>query len=109
MTLPPMHLMKRIDVVLEGTHLPFLQDLMTRAGITGHTIVRDVAGAGHSGLHAGRMIFNDLQGYVLVIAVGPEAQVGTVVEGLQPFFKDHAGVLFVSDTAVLRRDYFGDT
>lgn len=108
MTLPPMYKMKKIEVILEGGHLPFLQDLMIRSGITGYTVVRDVAGLGHAGPHAGRMTFNDIQGYMMAIAVGPEMQIAPIVEGLKPFFREHPGVVFVSDTAVLRRDHFDD-
>ena len=109
MTLPPMHKMKKIEVVLEGGNLPFLQDLMSRCGVSGYTVIRDVAGMGHHGPHAGRMVYNDLNGFIMAIAVGPEVQISSVVEGMDLFFKEHAGVLFVSDTAVLRRDYFGST
>lgn len=108
MSLPPMYRMKKIEIILEGSHLPFLQDLMMRSGITGYTVIRDVAGMGHQGPHSGRMTFNDLQGFVMAIAVGPEVQVAPIVEGMHQFFREHGGVLFVSDTAVLRRDYFGE-
>ena len=106
MNSPSLHMMKRIEVVIEGEHLPFLQDLMSRAGLTGYTLVRDVAGMGHHGAHAGRLVYNDLGSYVMAIAVGPEAQVLTIVEGLKPFFGEHPGVLFVSDTSVIRAEYF---
>ena len=101
-----LHPMKKIEVILEGEHLPFLQDLMSRSGVTGYTLVRDISGMGHGGPHAGRLTYNDLGSYVMAIAVGPEPQIHTIVEGLRPFFANHPGVLFVSATEVLRAEYF---
>ena len=106
MSLPPMHRMKKIEVILEGRHLPFLQDLMARCGVSGYTVIRDVVGMGHHGLEAGGMTYSNLQGFVMAIAVGPEVQISTVIEGLPAFFIDHPGLLFVSDVAVHRRGYF---
>ena len=101
-----LHKMIKIEIVIEGEQLPFLQDLMSRAGVTGYTLIRDIAGMGHHGIHAGRLTYNDLGSYVMAIAVGPEAQIGTILDGLRPFFSDHRGVVFVSETAVLRAEYF---
>lgn len=106
MSCSSLHMMKKIEVVIEGEHLPFLQDLMGRAGLTGYTLVRDVAGMGHHGAHSGRLIYNDIGSYVMAIGVGPEPQVLAIVEGLKPFFGEHPGVLFVSDTSVIRAEYF---
>ena len=101
-----LHAMKKLEVVIEGEHLPFLQDLMGRAGLSGYTLVRDVAGMGHHGVHAGRLVYNDLGSYVMAIAVGPDIQVITIVEALKPFFAEHPGVMFLSDTSVIRSEYF---
>lgn len=106
MSEPVLHTMKKLEVVLEGEHLSFLQGLLKHAGITGYTLIRDVAGVGHGGPHAGRLTYNDLGSYVMVVAVGPEAQINAILEGLGPFFEAHSGVLFVSDVAVLRASYF---
>ncbi len=104
--MPALHKMTKLEVVLEAEHLPMLQGLMKRAGIAGHTLVRDVAGMGHHGPHAGRITYDDLGSFVMVITVGPEAQIDAVVDGLGPFFATSSGVLFVSEVAVLRADYF---
>ena len=101
-----LHPMKKLEVVIEGEHVAFVEGLMKDAGMTGYTLVRDVAGMGHHGPHAGRLTYNDLGSYVMLIAVGPPAQIEPILEGLAPFLGEHSGVAFVSDVHVMRADYF---
>lgn len=101
-----LHAMKKLEVVIEGEHVAFVEGLMKDAGMTGYTLVRDVAGMGHHGPHAGRLTYNDLGSYVMLIAVGPEKQIAPILEGLAPFLGEHSGVAFVSDVQVMRAEYF---
>jgi nitrogen regulatory protein PII len=98
--------MKKLEVVLEGEHVAFVEGLLKDAGLTGYTMVRDVAGMGHHGPHAGRLTYNDLGSYVMIIAVGPETQIAPILEGLAPFLREHSGVAFLSDVGVMRAEYF---
>mgnify|MGYP006297820387 FL=1 len=101
-----LHAMKKLEVVIEGEHVAFVEGLMKDAGMTGYTLVRDVAGMGHHGPHAGRLTYNDLGSYVMLIAVGPDKQIEPILEGLAPFLREHSGVAFVSDVQVMRAEYF---
>lgn len=98
--------MKKLEIVLEGEHVAFVEGLLKAAGLTGYTLVRDVSGMGHHGPHAGRLTYNDLGSYVMIIAVGPETQMSPILEGLSPFLREHSGVVFVSDVQVMRAAYF---
>jgi nitrogen regulatory protein PII len=106
MATPKLHQMKKIEIVMEGEHVPVLRDLMDQAGVSGYTLIRDVSGMGHHGFHTGRLVYNDVDSYVMAIAVGPEPQIQMVIDGMMTFFTRHSGVLFVSDTAVMRGEYF---
>jgi hypothetical protein len=104
--LSSLHRMTKLEVVLEGEHLPFLQGLLRRADVQGYTLVRDVAGMGHHGPHAGRLTYDDLGSFVMVIAVGLPARMEEVAEQLGAFFAERSGVLFLSDVQVLRATHF---
>ena len=106
MTVLPLHPMKKIEIVIKGDNLASIEDLLKQAGVTGYTIIRDVSGLGHGGYHGGRLLFNDRDSFVMVVTVAPEERIQQVLTGLKPFFAHHSGVLFVSDTQVLRMEYF---
>ncbi len=63
--------MARIEVVVDGEHVPTIRDLLLEAGATGYTALNGVAGFGHSGEHAGRLLFNDRNSLSMVISVVP--------------------------------------
>jgi len=98
--------MARIEVVIDGELLPAVRDHLLASGATGFTAVNGVAGFGHHGEHAGRLLFNDRNSLSLVISVVPLDRVQTVVNGIRDLLDHHHGVVFVSQTHVSRADYF---
>lgn len=98
--------MKKVEVIVHGEDLPFVQDLMAEAEVTGYTLIRDVAGLGHGGFHEGRLLFNEQASLVMIMAVAPESAIRTVIVGLKTLFERHSGVMFVSDTQVARLNHF---
>lgn len=103
-----LHPLKKIEIIVRGKREKFVQDLLEDAGVSGYTIHRDVAGRGAHGFHEGRLLFNDRAGLVMFFAVGDEEMIDHVVDGLTPLFEKSSGVMFVSDTAVVRLDKFLD-
>ena len=103
-----LHPMKKIEIIVRGKREKFVQDLLEDAGVSGYTIHRDVAGRGEHGFHEGRLLFNDRAGLVMFFAVGDEDMISSVVDGLTPLFEKSSGVMFVSDTHVVRLDKFLD-
>ncbi|MDZ3837906.1 MAG: DUF190 domain-containing protein [Rhodospirillales bacterium] len=101
-----LHPMKKIEIIVKGDQAQFVRDLMERTGITGYTMIRDVAGMGHHGFHEGKLLFNDTSSLVVYVAVAPEETIGRILKGLRPMFEKHPGVMFVSDVAVSRLEYF---
>ena len=101
-----LHALKKLEVIVHGEDLPTVQDLMADANVTGYTLVRDVAGLGHHGFHEGRLLFNDQASLVMTMAVAPEETIREVASGLKPLLEKHSGVMFVTDTQVLRLEHF---
>jgi hypothetical protein len=43
----------------------------------------------------------------MIMTVVPEQKVEPILAGLRPLFDRHSGVMFVTDVAVSRSEYFG--
>jgi nitrogen regulatory protein PII len=98
--------MARVEVVIDGEQLPAIRDHLLGSGATGFTAVNGVAGFGHHGEHAGRLLFNDRNSLSLVISVIPLDRVRPVVDGIRDLLDRHHGVVFISHTHVSRAEYF---
>lgn len=102
-----LHRLKKIEIVLLAEDIALVEDLLKAAGVGGWTMIRDVAGMGHSGFHQGKTIFNDQSGLVMFVGVAEEKVIVDVARGLVRLFEKRAGVTFLSDVEVMRSDYFG--
>lgn len=101
-----LHPLKKIEIIVRGEKEPFVQDLLDESGVSGYTIHRNVAGRGEHGFHEGRLLFNDREALVMFFAVAGEETIQTIVDGLTPLFEQSSGVMFVSDTSVVRLNKF---
>lgn len=97
---------KKLEFVIGGQFIGFLTDFLDRAGVKGYTVFHGLSGKGSQGFHEGHVMFNDDDVLIMVLAAVPEDLVSPVLEGLEPFFEDHSGVVFVSDIQVTRRVKF---
>lgn len=104
-----LHRLKKIEIVLLAEDHSLVEDLLKAAGVGGWTIIRDVAGMGHSGFHQGKTIFNDQSGLVMFVGVAEEQVISDVARGLARLFAQRPGVTFLSDVEVMRSDYFART
>jgi nitrogen regulatory protein PII len=98
--------MKKVEIIVKGEDLPLVEKLLVKANVSGFTIVPNVAGRGHHGIHEGHLLFNDMHTLDMLIAVVPEPIVEPILAGLRVLFERHSGVVFVSDTWVTRQHYF---
>lgn len=101
-----LHPMKKIEIVIRGDRLRYLEEEFEQADISGYTIVRDISGKGHHGFHGGRLVFNERDSYMMIMAVAPWDKVQKVIQSMKPLLEEDSGVMFISDTKVLRADYF---
>lgn len=101
-----LHRMTKVEVVVGGGDVPAVHDCFAATGVTGHTMLGNVAGAGHHGFHEGRLAFNDRDGLVLLFTVVPTDRVAGLTQRLRALLERRPGVMFVTDTHVSRPDYF---
>lgn len=94
--------LKKLEIIVDGEHKGFVTDILDRAGVKGYTIVNNLSGKGSHGFHEGHLMFNEDDVLVMIIAAIPEDLVSPILEGLEPFFNEHSGVVFVSDIQVTR-------
>lgn len=100
------HPLKKIEIIVKGERQTFVRDLLDRAGVTGYTLIRDIAGMGHGGFHEGRLLFNDQASLIMFLAVASDTAIKQIAAGMKPLLEKNSGVVFVSDVQVLRLDHF---
>ena len=98
--------MKRVEIIIGGEDLHLVEHLLVKAHVSGFTIVPNVSGRGHHGLHEGHLLFNDMHTLDMLFTVVPKDRVDPILAGLTTLFERHSGVVFVSDVWVTRKHYF---
>jgi len=98
--------MVKIEIVIPARHAPEVTDLIRSLGARGYTAVSGVAGFGHHGERGGRMLFNDHDALTMLITVVPEDRADAITSAMHPVLTRMSGVMFVSETAVSRAEYF---
>jgi len=93
---------KKLEIILSGEHQAFATDLLDNAGVTGYTIINNISGKGRHGFHEGHLMFNEEDVLIMIIVAVPEELVDPILEGLEPFYTEHTGVVFISDIQVTR-------
>jgi nitrogen regulatory protein PII len=101
-----LHPMTKVEVVVGGSDVDLLRTIFDQVGVTGFTMLGNVAGFGHHGFHEGRLAFNDRDGLVMLITVVPVDRARALVDRLRTLLANRPGVMFVSDVGVSRPQYF---
>ena len=102
-----LHPMKESRVIVAGEHRAFVTDLFEHVNASGYTIIGNISGKGHHGVREAHFMFNEQESLVMIMTVVPEQKVEPILAGLRPLFDRHSGVMFVTDVAVSRSEYFG--
>lgn len=102
-----LHPMKEVKVVVSGEQRKLVTDLLDRIEATGYTIIAITAGKGHGGFQESHFMFGGMESLEMILTVVPEEKVEPILAGLKTLFSHQSGVMFVSDVAVSRREYFG--
>ena len=53
------------------------------------------------------LMFSEQESLEMIMTVVSEEKVEPILAGLRPLFERHSGVMFVTDVAVSRQEYFG--
>jgi nitrogen regulatory protein PII len=104
-----LHSMKEVRVVVSGEQRSIVTDLLDRIEATGYTVIAITSGKGHGGVQESHFMFGGVESLEMIMTVVPEEKVEPILAGLRTLFSHHSGVMFVSDVAVSRREYFGKT
>lgn len=99
-------LMKRVQIIVKGEDLHLVEHLLVNAKVSGFTIVPNVSGRGHHGLHEGHLLFNDMHTLDILFTIVPEDRLDPILACLGTLFERHSGVVFISDVWVTRKHYF---
>lgn len=98
--------MTKVELVIHGDDVPSVTELFSAVGARGFTAVSNVSGLGHSGLHQGRLLFNERSALTYLTVVLPPERTPALLDGLRQLLADRSGVMLVSDTWVSRPEYF---
>jgi nitrogen regulatory protein PII len=98
--------MKRVLIIIRGEDLHVVEALLTKARVSGFTIIPNVSGKGHHGIHEGHLLFNDMHTLDMLFTIVPESLVEPILAGLGTLFDRHSGIVVVSDVWVTRKHYF---
>ena len=101
-----LHPIKEIRIIIQGEYVKFATDLLDSVQATGYTIIHNISGKGHHGFHTAHPMFNEMESLVMLMTVVPKEKVEPILAGLKPIFDRYTGVMFVSDVAVSRVEYF---
>jgi nitrogen regulatory protein PII len=52
--------MKKLDPIVKGNQLQAIQELLDQTEVSGYTIILNISGKWHHGLHQGKLMFNEL-------------------------------------------------
>lgn len=91
-----MQAVKRLEIVTASRQMAEVCRLLDRFGISGYTLVRDVAGKGERGMQFADGLNAAFANSYLLTTCEPE-RLGELVELLRPLLKRHGGVCLVSD------------
>ncbi len=99
------HPKKRLDIIIDATAVPDVVRLVEAGGARGYTIVPSVSGKGHRGIRMGHDIFERGQN-AIVIVVADEQIAHAILEKVMGLLERYAGVAYLVDVEVARRDLF---
>ena len=101
-----LHSLRKIEIIVRAEDRLIVEESLRSADVGGWTMIRDVAGLGHSGFHEGRRMFNDQSGLLMFIGVSSPDIIAEVAKAMGALFERMPGVMFLSDVEVLRSHYF---
>lgn len=96
---------KKIEIVVEAARVRALLEMIDAAGAKGYTVVSNVSGRGHRGIRDDAHL-SDVFCNMLIIVVAAEDIAARIVAASQSLLENYAGIVVVSDVAVVRDEHF---
>ncbi|XGV97049.1 MAG: P-II family nitrogen regulator [Leptolyngbya sp. BL-A-14] len=95
-----MHLVKKIEIIVNSFELGKILDSLDKSGVYGHAVVRNVAGKGL--LQSGEGVDITMLDNVYILAFCMPEHVKTVAENVRPLLNKFGGTCFISDVMEIR-------
>lgn len=100
------HKAKRVSIIIEAPMERRLTNALTKAGVTGYTILPVQGGSGRSGRWRRDGQVSSAGGMVSVICIVRPEKVDALLEAAFEVVERHIGVVSVTDCDVLRAERF---
>lgn len=100
------HAAKRVEITIEAIMESRLTDAMTKAGVTGYTVLPVLGGSGRSGAwnRAGQV--GRASGMVQVVCMIKPERLDALLDAAFAVVERHIGVVSITDCDVLRAERF---
>lgn len=95
---------KRIDILADEPLVPRLLAALDQCGITGHTLLPALSGAGRTGRWHDERLTGASK--VMLMAIGSAEDADALVEKIAPLLDSHRLLLTIADVEVVRGDRF---
>lgn len=100
------HKAKRVAIIIETVMLRRLTDAMTKAGVTGWSVLPVLGGSGRSGEWSREGQVSRGTGMAQVVCIIRPERLDDLLEAAFAVVEKHMGVVTVSDVEVLRAERF---
>lgn len=101
-----MHEAKRVEIIIEAVMERRLTDALTRAGVTGYTVLPVMGGSGRSGQWSREGQVGRASGMVAVVCLIRPERLTPLLDAAFEVVERHIGVVSVTDAHVLRAERF---
>ncbi len=91
---------KKVEIVVDNQRLEQVLRVLEGVGVSGYTLIRNVAGHGDRGVRAGDGLNSELNNSYVMTAC-PQEQVEPILNGVRPLLNEFGGVCLVSDSVWL--------
>ncbi len=93
--------MKKVEIIIESVYINRLLKLLKEHGITGYTIIKDIAGCGGHGLKTADDV-TDVFSNNYLFTVCEEEKFLYMQEDIRSFIKKYGGKCIISDVMLLK-------
>ncbi|MDF3415303.1 transcriptional regulator [Sulfitobacter sp. M57] len=100
------HRAKRVEITIEAVMQSRLTDALTKAGVTGYTVLPVLGGSGRSGPWSRSGQVSRASGMVQVVCIIRPERVDDLLDAAFAVVERHIGIVSVSDCDVLRAERF---
>jgi nitrogen regulatory protein PII len=91
---------KKLEIILDAPEEKSVTSILERVGVSGYTILRNVAGKGGRGIQRGDEL-TDVFSNVWIMTACTPAEAEAIVEQLNPVLRRVGGLFLLSDAAMI--------